>query len=93
VKKFQDGMTTRKEKDSYSARLKNQARLIKKPGFVFRVFFRLGFGFGCLFSMFTLSHPEKLLAVGIRTHGRGTFFVTSNKESTQRKCRPDQSCL
>ena len=30
------------------------------------------------------SCSEELLAVGIRTHGRGTFFVYSNKESTQR---------
>jgi len=26
--------------------------------------------------------------VGSRTHGRGTFFVNSDKESTQRKRRP-----
>ena len=35
------------------------------------------------------SNSEKLLVVGIRTHGRGTFFVYSNKESAQRKCRPN----
>jgi hypothetical protein len=29
--------------------------------------------------------------VGIRTHGRVTFFVYSNKESNQRKCRPLRS--
>jgi len=31
--------------------------------------------------------------VGIRTHRRGTFFVNSDKESTQRKRRPLQPAL
>ena len=28
------------------------------------------------------------MVVGIRTHGRVTFFVNSNKETNERKCRP-----
>ena len=43
-----------------------------------------------VFDHFLYFFPRSLALVvaGIRTRGRGTFFVSSNKETNQRKCRP-----
>ncbi len=60
---------------------------------LFFVVFLLPWFFVRMYTDLTPHFNYSIGAVGTRTHGRGTFFVNSDKESTQRKRRPKQPAL